>query len=334
MTPSAWKALTHIRLPEGGAVHLLDADRALLLGREAALLTSAGSLTPLPWGPLGEDAAVTLAGGLVALRDNARLSVFDHTTLTPLGQLEEAPGILFRSAALSAGRLVTWSTSHRVTVWDLRALKALATHSHRDARALCGLGGADDPPAIAKATRLGRRVRLSAHHAVTGETLRVHHVGLPHRARAAHVVVIPTPEGLLSAITTVGPGEQVTTLHQHSPDAHRALRRFVEPNPLTPPEVWGLSMETPGLVDCVCWGRRFTLSLLTGHITPSPPDGETTPSGLRLTFAGALLDLHHGGPVQRPFGEEAVGEAIMEVHGGLRALTRAGDTLTWWSLTR
>jgi hypothetical protein len=133
----------------------------------------------MPWGPLGVDAAATVVGDVLVVRDDARLLLFDLHTLSPLGQMLEAPGVIFRADALSRGRLVTWSTSHRVTVWDLAAKQALVTYSHRDVRALCGLGGADDPPAITRAERLGRAARLTAQHAVTHAPLQTHHVGLP-----------------------------------------------------------------------------------------------------------------------------------------------------------
>ena len=68
-------------------------------------------------------------------------------------------------------------------------------------------------------------------------------------------------------------------------------------------------------------------------ITPPAPYGDTTASGLRLTFGGDLIHLHHGGPPLRPFGDEAKGEALIERDGLTRALTRAGDTVTWWSLS-
>ena len=330
MTPT-WTPIARVSLPEDGALTFIDADRALWLGGEATLLTSSGALTPMPWGPLGVDAAITVVGDVLVVRDDARMFLFDLRTLSPLGQMSEAPGVIFRAVALSQGRLVTWSTSGRVTVWDLAAKRALMTYSHRDVRALCGLGGADDPPAITRAERVGRKVRLTAQHAITQTPLQTHHVGLPSRARACHVVVIPTPSGIVSAITTAQRGEQTTTLHEHRPGAHRVIRRFVEPNPHVPPEVWGLSMETPGLLDCICWGRLFTLSLETGLITPRAPYGDTTASGLRLTFGGDLIHLHHGGPPLRPFGGEAKGEALIERDGVTRALTRAGDTVTWWS---
>jgi hypothetical protein len=331
---AAWTPRTRLTLPDGGRLTFLDAERALWLGDVAVLVTPAGALVPLPWGPLGIDAAITRAGDTLVLRDDARLRLFDLHTLTPRGELVEAPGVLFRAIALSKARLVTWSTNLRVTVWDLTAQRALITHRHRDVRALCGLGGDDDPPAIARAEGVGRRVRLTAHHAVTGAPLRTHHLGLPHRARARHAVVIPTPSGLVSAITTTQRGEQATTLHEHRPDGHRIILRLVETNPVAPSEVWGLSMETPGLLDCVCWRRQFTLSLQTGLIMRSPPAGDTTPSGMRLTFDGALIHLHHGGLTARPFGEDVLGEALIEHPGGLSALTRAGDTVTWWHITR
>jgi hypothetical protein len=331
---ATWTPIARVSLPRDGSLTFIDADRALWLGGEATLVTSSGALVPMPWGPLGVDAAATVVGDVLVVRDDARLLLFDLHTLSPLGQMLEAPGVIFRADALSRGRLVTWSTSHRVTVWDLAAKQALVTYSHRDVRALCGLGGADDPPAITRAERLGRAARLTAQHAVTHAPLQTHHVGLPSRVRACHVVVIPTPSGIVSAITTAQRGEQTTTLHEHRPGAHRVIRRFVEPNPYVPLDVWGLSMETPGLLDCICWGRLFTLSLKTGLITARAPDGDTTASGLRLTFDGDLIHLHHGGPPLRPFGEDAKGEALIERDGLTRALTRAGDTLTWWSLTR
>lgn len=46
---------------------------------------------------------------------------------------------------------------------------------------------------------------------------------------------------------------------------------------------------------------------------------------------GALLDLHHGG-AQRPFGEEARGEALWEADGAVWAITRSGQAVTWWRL--
>lgn len=63
----------------------------------------------------------------------------------------------------------------------------------------------------------------------------------------------------------------------------------------------------------------------------APPPGATTGGGLRLTHDGALMNLHSG-LAQRPFGAEAHGEALLEEDGALSALTREGQTVTWWRL--
>lgn len=324
--------LLHTPLPRDGALRPLDAARVVWLGAQASLLRSNGAVEPLPWGALSEDAGLTVVDGLVVLWDGATLRVFDHGTLTPLRRLTQRDGLIFRADALPGGRLVTWSTNDRVTVWDLEAGEVLAQHRHAEVRALCGLGGAQDPLIVARGALVGRRVRLTMVDALTGETLRTHQVGLTHRETLLDVVVIPCPGGLISAISTIWGGRQTTTVREHIADAVRAVATFEPPTPIGLPRIWALDLVAPELLTCMGRGGELTLSLRTGQRTHAPPSGVTTRSGQRLTWDGALLDLHHGG-AQRPFGEEAQGEALWEADDAVWALTRSGEAVTWWRLS-
>jgi hypothetical protein len=326
--------LRRTRLTEDGALRFIDADRAVWLGSHAVLWRSDGIQEPLPWGDLSEDAGLTVTEGLVVLWDGAALRVLDHTTLAPLRSLSQQDGLIFCAEPLPGRRLVTWSTLDRVLVWSLTSGEVLARHRHAEVRALCGLGGVDDPLVVALVERVGRRVRLVVTDALTGETLRAYHVGLGHRETLCCAVGVPRPGGLISAISTVRRGRQRTILREHTTGEVRVLGAFVPPSPVGLPRIWSLDLIAPELLACMGRGGEFTLSLRTGHITPRPPPGATTPRGLRLTEDGALIDLHHGGPAQRLFGAQARGEALFDAGDALLALTREGDTVSWWRLHR
>lgn len=323
--------LLHTQLPRDGALRFLDADRAVWLGARALLWRSDGVVEPLPWATLSEDAGLTVVDGLVVLWDGAALQVFDHATLTPLRRLSQHDGLIFRADALPGRRLVTWSTKDRVTVWDLTTGEVLARHRHAEVRALCGFGGPQDPLIVARGALVGRRVRLTRVDALTGETLRVHHVGLTHRETLLDVVVIPCPGGLISAISTIRGGRQSTTVREHRSEVTRTLGTFEPPQTRGLPRIWALDLIAPELLVWLGRGGEFTLSLRSGQCVHAPPPGATTGGGLRLTHDGALMNLHSG-LAQRPFGAEAQGEALLEEEGTLSALTREGETVTWWRL--
>lgn len=334
MTPP-WHVhpLLHTELPKEGALRFIDAERAVWLGAHAVLWRSDGVTTPLPWGALSEDAGLTVVEGLVVLWDGAELQLFDSTTLAPLRRLSQQDGLIFRADPLPGRRLVTWSTKDRVVVWDLSSGEALARHRHAVVRSLCALGGVSEPLIVARGEAAGRRVRLLLVDALTHETLRVHHVGLRYRETLIDVVVVPHPGGLISAISTVRRGQQSTTVREHTASQTRTLGTFLPTSTVGLPRIWSLELITPELLSCMGRGGEFTLSLNTGHSFHRPPPGASTRGGLRLMEDGALLDLHAGGPAQRPFGAQARGEALMEEDGAISALTREGDTVTWWRLS-
>lgn len=188
-------------------------------------------------------------------------------------------------------------------------------------------------PRGARRSGAGRRARLTMVDALGGETLRTHHVGLIHRETPLAVVALPCPGGLISAISTAHRGSQHTVVREHLAHRTRTVGMFEPPTPIGAPRIWALDLLAPGLLGGLGRGGELTLSLLTGHLTNAPPLGVTTPIGQRLTWDGALLDLHSG-EVRRPFGPAAQGEALWEEDGALWAVTREGDTVTWWRVHR
>jgi hypothetical protein len=249
---------------------------------------------------------------------------------------------------LDGERLVSFGRDAELIVWDLRRAVMLARHDRRGVIDVRATGGPDSRLVKPFSGLSGRSWRVGLHELSQGApggspTIVSHSLGLPHRARAVSVTAVARPahaEVVGGFVWRTAEALRVC-LCLFTSSGRRMLWQGVAENPNDKSLFLWVEAIAPDVVRVGVSGvatlpRRHVVSLTTGHLSPWPGEG-LTGGGRHLTFDGRLFDLHHGAEIPWPDlapqrGEERRGEDLSE--DGRLALTRAGDTLTWWSCAR
>lgn len=336
-----------------GASWLIDRERALWLGDNGAgqaeswCLSTQAPMMRLSFGAsLDQDSAVTLnrAGAQIVVMAGDALHILCARTLEPQAVLRGHAAKINRILLLDDQRLLSFGRDAELIVWDLRRGVLLSRHDRRGLREVSVTGGPDSRLVSPFGVLRGRAWVLGLQDlSHDPRTLVSHRVGLTHRARALQLTAVARPHHaeVVGGLVWRSTKALCVSLCLFTPAGRRVLWEGFANNPDDRSLFLWVEAISRDVLRVVLTGvasmpRRFTVSLTSGQVTPWPGDGLTS-GGRHLTFDGSLWDLHRGVMTPLPEtspqrGERRQGEDLSE--DGHLALTRAGDSLTWWSLTR